>query len=80
MNIETTSGPIHVLMVEDNPDDVFLTKEAFADAEMKIDLDVVNDGWKPWHIYAMNNLYFGVLTGSGSSRSESSEKTRKRGT
>lgn len=44
MIIETTGGPIHVLMVEDNPDDVFLTTEAFADAEIKIDLDVVNDG------------------------------------
>lgn len=44
MNIQEIGKPIHVLMVEDNPDDVILTREALADAKIKIDLDVVEDG------------------------------------
>ena len=44
MNTETAGGPMHVLMVEDNPDDIFLTKEALADSRIKVELNVVNDG------------------------------------
>jgi chemotaxis family two-component system response regulator Rcp1 len=35
---------IRVLMVEDNPDDVELTKEALKDAKVQCDLHVVEDG------------------------------------
>jgi chemotaxis family two-component system response regulator Rcp1 len=36
--------PIEVLLVEDNPGDVRLTKEAFADANRAIKLNVATDG------------------------------------
>jgi chemotaxis family two-component system response regulator Rcp1 len=36
--------PIHVLLVEDSPGDVRLTKEAFREANMSLHLHVVTDG------------------------------------
>ena len=36
--------PIQVLMVEDNPDDVDLTREALRDAKVHCDMHVVEDG------------------------------------
>jgi chemotaxis family two-component system response regulator Rcp1 len=36
--------PLHVLLVEDSPGDVRLTKEAFRDAEVAVNLHVVSDG------------------------------------
>jgi two-component system response regulator len=36
--------PIHVLLVEDNPDDIELTREALKESRMHVDLDVVTDG------------------------------------
>lgn len=41
--IESTQS-IEVLIAEDNPDDVFLTQEAFKDAKLSINLSVVEDG------------------------------------
>jgi two-component system, chemotaxis family, response regulator Rcp1 len=40
----TAAAPIVVLLVEDSPGDVRLTKEAFKDAKMHIDLHVALDG------------------------------------
>jgi CheY-like chemotaxis protein len=37
-------SPIEVLLVEDDPGDVVLTKEAFADNKVKNNLHVVSDG------------------------------------
>ncbi|MBU1003730.1 MAG: response regulator [Proteobacteria bacterium] len=36
--------PIQILMVEDNPDDVLLTREALKDAKVRCSLNVVEDG------------------------------------
>jgi CheY-like chemotaxis protein len=36
--------PITVLMVEDDPDDVFLTEEALRTSQLRMNLHVVNDG------------------------------------
>ncbi len=36
--------PIHVLLVEDNPGDVRLTREAFRDVDSSVQLHVANDG------------------------------------
>lgn len=36
--------PVDILLVEDNPGDVRLTQEAFRQANLAIDLDVVRDG------------------------------------
>jgi len=44
MNDEMIGKPIDVLLVEDNPGDVRLTKEAFKEGEMSINLHVVADG------------------------------------
>ncbi len=44
--------PVEILMVEDNPDDVYLTQIVLKDAKILANLTVVNDGEK-----AMNYLY-----------------------
>jgi two-component system, chemotaxis family, response regulator Rcp1 len=43
-NMASISKPIDVLMVEDNPDDVFLTKEALAETKLLVNLHVAEDG------------------------------------
>ena len=44
VSIGTGATPIEVLLVEDNPGDVRLTREAFKDAKMLINLHVASDG------------------------------------
>ena len=44
MTHERASGPILVLMVEDNPDDVDLTREVLVETKLYIDLRAVQDG------------------------------------
>jgi CheY-like chemotaxis protein len=44
MNKEVTGKPVYMLLVEDNPGDVRLTKETLRDAKMIVNLDVVGDG------------------------------------
>ncbi len=44
MTAESTGRPIEILMIEDSPDDVDLTVEAFKDAKMRNHLHVVEDG------------------------------------
>jgi CheY-like chemotaxis protein len=36
--------PIEILMVEDNPDDIFLTREALKESKMYVNMNVVLDG------------------------------------
>ena len=43
-SIGTNASPIEVLLVEDSPGDVRLTKEAFKDAKVHINLHVASDG------------------------------------
>jgi two-component system response regulator len=45
-SIGTNATPIEVLLVEDSPGDVRLTREAFKDAKVHINLHVVTDGAK----------------------------------
>ena len=40
----TTGRPIEILLVEDNPGDVRLTREAFADGKLRNTIHVVTDG------------------------------------
>ncbi|HWO31672.1 MAG TPA: response regulator [Candidatus Acidoferrum sp.] len=44
--IGTDAAPIEVLLVEDSPGDVRLTREAFKDAKVHINLHVASDGAK----------------------------------
>lgn len=44
MTQRTSSRPIEILLVEDNPGDARLTREAFADASVSNNLSVVGDG------------------------------------
>ena len=44
--IGTDAAPIEVLLVEDSPGDVRLTREAFKDAKVHINLHVATDGAK----------------------------------
>jgi two-component system, chemotaxis family, response regulator Rcp1 len=43
-SIGTDAEPIEVLLVEDSPGDVRLTREAFKDAKVHINLNVASDG------------------------------------
>ena len=43
-SIGTDAAPIEVLLVEDSPGDVRLTREAFKDAKVHINLSVASDG------------------------------------
>jgi two-component system, chemotaxis family, response regulator Rcp1 len=43
-SIGTSASPIEVLLVEDSPGDVRLTREAFKDAKVHISLHVASDG------------------------------------
>jgi two-component system, chemotaxis family, response regulator Rcp1 len=43
-NGTTRLDAITVLMVEDDPDDVYLTRQALADSKLRISLHVVDDG------------------------------------
>lgn len=40
----TSVKALQILMVEDNPDDVDLTREALKDAKVVVDMEVVQDG------------------------------------
>jgi two-component system, chemotaxis family, response regulator Rcp1 len=42
--VEEKAAPLHVLLVEDNPGDVRLTREAFREANPSIRLSVASDG------------------------------------
>lgn len=44
MKSEATARPIEILLVEDNPGDIILTKEAFADAKIKNNIHIAKDG------------------------------------
>ncbi|MCX7596708.1 MAG: response regulator [Fischerella sp.] len=44
MNISTDFMPIEVLLIEDNPGDVELTKIALEDSKISVNLNVVEDG------------------------------------
>ena len=44
MNMTTASRPIEILLIEDNPGDVRLTREALEDAKVLNALTVVSDG------------------------------------
>lgn len=46
MNSEQLGRPVEILLVEDNPGDVRLTREAFCDAKVQNKLSVVEDGEK----------------------------------
>jgi two-component system, chemotaxis family, response regulator Rcp1 len=45
-SIGTDAAPIEVLLVEDSPGDVRLTREAFKDAKVHINMHVASDGAK----------------------------------
>ncbi|MGD9200173.1 MAG: response regulator [Chitinispirillia bacterium] len=44
MNQQDSEVPIEILLVEDNPGDVRLTKEAFRECKVKINISVATDG------------------------------------
>ena len=44
MNQQMSGSPIVVLLVEDDPGDVLMTREAFEDYKVRNELHVVNDG------------------------------------
>lgn len=51
---------IHVLLVEDDPGDVLITKEAFAENKVRNHLSVVNDGVKALQFLRREEDYAGA--------------------
>jgi chemotaxis family two-component system response regulator Rcp1 len=43
-SVEMIAGVLQILLVEDSPSDVRLTREAFKDAKVRVNLHVVTDG------------------------------------
>jgi chemotaxis family two-component system response regulator Rcp1 len=56
-SIGTNAAPIEVLLVEDSPGDVRLTREAFKDAKVHINLQVVSDGAKAMEFLTRGGEY-----------------------
>ena len=46
MSLHASHSPIEILLVEDNPGDVRLTREALRDGKVRNNLNVVDDGVK----------------------------------
>ena len=44
MKSDSFARPIEILLVEDNPGDIILTKEAFAEAKIKNNIHIAKDG------------------------------------
>jgi CheY-like chemotaxis protein len=62
MNLIGGDGmPIQVLLVEDSPGDVRLTKEAFREANRTIHIHVANDGVEQWPFCGMRGPMFMLL-------------------
>jgi chemotaxis family two-component system response regulator Rcp1 len=56
-SIGTDAAPINVLLVEDSPGDVRLTREAFKDAKVHLNLHVVSDGAKAMAFLLREGVY-----------------------
>lgn len=53
--------PIHILLVEDNEGDILLTKEAFEEARITVELSVVRDGKEAIDFVSKQGKYVGAL-------------------
>ena len=60
-SIGTSAVPIEILLVEDSPGDVRLTREAFNDAKVHINLQVVSDGAQAMAFLGREGKYANVL-------------------
>jgi two-component system, chemotaxis family, response regulator Rcp1 len=60
-SIGTDATPIEVLLVEDSPGDVRLTREAFKDAKVHINLHVASDGAKAMAFLKREGEYASAL-------------------
>ena len=54
-----------ILLAEDNPDDVFFTREALDSARVRVNLHHVDNGLKCLQFLRKQNEFAGVLTGKG---------------
>ncbi|MBF0236990.1 MAG: response regulator [SAR324 cluster bacterium] len=57
MHTESMGQPVELLLVEDNPDDVFLAQEALKEGKIKNNLHVVNDGESALRFLRKENPY-----------------------
>ncbi|MFP4563005.1 MAG: response regulator [Spirochaetia bacterium] len=61
MHATLKSKPIEILLVEDNPDDVILTREAFAESKIMNNLQVVENGEEALKYLYRENPYTAVI-------------------
>lgn len=60
MSLETLSRPIDILLVEDSPADVRLTREALAEGKVRNNLSVVADGMEAMDFLRRRNGFTGA--------------------
>ncbi len=60
MNAGSTKDGINILLVEDNPGDVVLTREALSDAKVRNELNVVGDGIEALEYLRRQGQYSGA--------------------
>ena len=60
MNPQSTPRPIHILMVEDDPADVRLTREALKNKKVLTTMDTVEDGLEAMAYLKKEGAYAGV--------------------
>ena len=60
MGIDVEGRVVHVLLAEDNPTDVLLTREALEEAKLRINLHVVEDGVEALEFLHKEGKYVGV--------------------
>jgi CheY-like chemotaxis protein len=59
MTKTTVLNPAHVLLVEDNQDDIELTLEALEDSKVRMEIDVVSDGMSAMAFLRREGKYAG---------------------
>jgi CheY-like chemotaxis protein len=60
--IEATIKPVEILLVEDNPGDVFLTKNAFSETKIKNNISVAKDGEEAMDYLHKRNGFENAIT------------------
>jgi CheY-like chemotaxis protein len=60
MGANSTFNSVNILLVEDNPGDVRLTKEAFKEAKVNNNLHIVSDGVEAMDFLRRKGKYIGA--------------------
>lgn len=62
MRVHSTSMPIEILLIEDNPGDIRLTQEAFKDARVGNHVSIARDGEEALHFLRKEHAFHDAVT------------------